>query len=53
MATHSSIVAWRIPWTGESGSPLGLKESDMLYYIGVAVRTFFPLLSLPLPGSIH
>ena len=19
MATHSSIIAWRIPWTGESG----------------------------------
>ena len=19
MATHSSILAWRIPWTGESG----------------------------------
>ena len=31
MATHSSILAWRIPWTEEpSGlhSPLGRKESD-------------------------
>ena len=28
MATHSSILAWKIPWTGE---PSGLKsmESDM------------------------
>ena len=26
-ATHSSILAWRIPWTVYS--PLGLKESDM------------------------
>ena len=32
MATHSSILAWKIPWTEESGrlySPWGHKESDM------------------------
>ena len=29
MAAHSSILAWRIPWTEESGSPWGHKESDM------------------------
>ena len=32
MATHSSILAWRVPWTEEPGglySPLGHKESDM------------------------
>ena len=30
MATHSSILAWRIPWTEELGgySPKNLKESD-------------------------
>ena len=31
MATHSSILAWRIPWTEEPGgvhSPCGHKESD-------------------------
>ena len=30
MATHSSILAWRIPWTGEPGrhDPWGCKESD-------------------------
>ena len=31
MATHSSILAWRIPWTEEPGrlySPQGRKESD-------------------------
>ena len=31
MATHSSILAWRIPWTEEHGglhSPWGRKESD-------------------------
>ena len=31
MATHSSILAWRIPWTEEPGGPQsrGCKESDM------------------------
>ena len=31
MATHSSILAWRIPWTEEPGELqfMGLKESDM------------------------
>ena len=30
MATHSSILAWEIPWTEESGGyrPWGRKESD-------------------------
>ena len=30
MATHSSILAWRIPWTEEPGyNTWGHKESDM------------------------
>ena len=31
MATHSSILAWIIPWTEKPGgySPWGHKESDM------------------------
>ena len=32
IATHSSILAWRIPWTEEPGGlqcPWGRKESDM------------------------
>ena len=28
-ATHSSILAWRIPWTEEPGGPWGCKESDI------------------------
>ena len=30
MATHSSTLAWKIPWTEEPGrySPWGCKESD-------------------------
>ena len=31
MASHSSILVWRIPWTEEPGgySPLGRKVSDV------------------------
>ena len=31
MATHSSILAWKIPWTEEPGrlQSMGCKESDM------------------------
>ena len=31
MATHSSILAWKIPWTEEPGrlQSVGLQESDM------------------------
>ena len=28
MATHSSILAWRIPWTEETGGLQGCKEQD-------------------------
>ena len=28
MATHSSTLAWKIPWVEEPGSPWGHKESD-------------------------
>ena len=42
MATHSSTLAWKIPWTDELGSysPWGRKESDMserLYFTFVTV----------------
>ena len=31
MATHSSILTWRIPWTKEAGGPqsIGHKESNV------------------------
>ena len=32
MATHSSLLAWRIPWTEEPGrlQSMGSEESDMI-----------------------
>ena len=28
MATHSSILAWRIPWTGEPGGSHGVTKNQ-------------------------
>ena len=37
MATHSSILAWEIPWTKEPGGVVhGIAESDMTEAIGHA-----------------
>ena len=51
MATHSSILAWRIPWTKEPGElqSWGRKESDTTeqlrthshYYISISSYPFF------------
>ena len=29
METHSSMLAWEIPWTEETGKSWGHRESDM------------------------
>ena len=39
-ATHSSILAWKIPWTEEPGglqSPGGRKESDMTELLSLSL----------------
>ena len=43
MATHSSILAWRIPWTEEPGGlqSMGCKQSDMT---GMTAYSAVPLL---------
>ena len=45
MATHSNILAWKIPWTEEPGGlqSMGCKELDMTYQlnnsnVGILVR---------------
>ena len=42
MAPHSSILAWRIPWTEEPGgySPWGRKESDTTEQLGTSMVLF-------------
>ena len=48
MATHSSILAWRIPWMEEHGGPqsTGRKESDTTERLHL--YTFTPMLFLRL-----
>ena len=38
MATHSSILAWRIPWTEETGEPQS-KESDVTEQLTLSLFT--------------
>ena len=42
MATHSSILAWKIPWTEESGGlqSIGLQESDTTYQLNHNQKMF-------------
>ena len=42
MALHSSILAWKTPWTEEPGrllGPLGHKEFDMAEQLSIAQST--------------
>ena len=43
MATHSSILAWRIPWTVARQAPLSMGFSRQEYWSG---------LLFPLPGDL-
>ena len=40
MATHSSILAWRIPWTEKPGrlQSIGLQELDMTERLGAHLK---------------
>ena len=46
MATHSSILAWRIPWIEESGGlqSVGHRESDMIEQLTQTHRIIYGLL---------
>ena len=47
MATHFSILAWRIPWTKESGrlQSMGMQESDMTEQLTLLLLLLLLLLS--------
>ena len=51
MATHSSILAWRIPWMEETGGlqSMGLKESDTTEQLHITSLHFWAIpASMPL-----
>ena len=43
MATHSIILAWRIPWTGSLMGyiPWGREESDMIEWLRHTLQLYF------------
>ena len=43
MATHSSILAWKIPWTEEPGKQLsiGPQESDTMEHTHIYTHAFY------------
>ena len=47
MATHSSILAWRIPWTEEPGGlqSMGSQESDTIERLRTRAHIVFILLN--------
>ena len=49
MVTHSSILAWRIPWTEEPGSPRGRKELDTTEQLHSLIGPLTPVLKGPKP----
>ena len=55
MATHSSILAWRIPWTEEPGGLQSLGSQRVGH--GWATNTFTlnppPPLAIPVPFCVH
>ena len=48
MATHSSILAWRIPWRGEPGGlqSMGCRESDTTKWLIVEDLKEIPRIAL-------
>ena len=53
MATHSSILAWRIPWTEELGGlqSTDRKESDTTEQLHFSLFSFFKIRNLWLQGT--
>ena len=50
MATHSSILAWRVPWSLVSYSPWDCKDLDTTELLTL---NFLPLTSKKSAGSLH
>ena len=51
MAAHSSILAWRIPWTEQGYSPWGQKESNTTEQLTLLLFSLSQWRQLPLRGE--
>ena len=65
MATHSSILAWKIPWTEEPGAwwagPWGYKESDtteqhthnsVILTVALKIRFLYLMIAFLIPSNV-
>ena len=54
MATHSSILAWRIPWTEKPGGLVhGVAKSNMTEQLTLSLYTFYNILYVLIHYSHH
>ena len=55
MATHSSILAWEIPWTEESGGlqSMGSQESDTTYQLNHQAMSYQDVMNVTLGQWIN
>ena len=55
MATHSSILAWKSPWTEQPGGlqSMGSRESQALLNNQTTISSSIEAFSLKLHGSAH
>ena len=51
MATYSSILAWKIPWTEEPGNQkfMGLQRVDTSVYFSLILLPFYMIMIMCLP----
>ena len=53
MATHSSILAWKIPWAEAGYSPWGCKELDTTYLLNTHTHTHGGMLGFLRNAKFH
>ena len=55
MATHSSILAWRIPWTGEPGVLQSMESEShtQLSHGGHTVHILYLSMQLHMSNNVH
>ena len=53
LATHSSILTWRIPWTEEPGGPWGCQEPDRTERLDNSYSKVTEKKTQLLPSCIH
>ena len=52
MATHSSTLAWKIPWTVAYQAPLSMGFSRQEYWGGVLLHCYYPLIIKHVVGEM-